>query len=305
MFQNRFVAQLGLVLTTLAWGATFVLVKDSLAYSHPFTFIFFRFLIASITIFPFIFFSKEKDFFKKINKYEFYSGLMCGFLLYAGYTFQNYGLDITIPSKSAFITSISVLIVPIILFFYKKEKVSYMLWASILIATFGLYLLIEPGNIVDQPGSRYPEEAFLPNLGDVLTFGCAVFFALHIVFQSNVVKKEINLVRFFIVQCLSVSAFAGLSSIFINQTTMIWNDTLITSLIINGVIASAFAIFMMVWAQKILTAGETAVIFSLEPVFAALFSIYMGVENFGLWQWIGGGIVVLAVIYYSLLGTSE
>ena len=56
----------------------------------------------------------------------------------------------------------------------------------------------------------------------------------------------------------------------------------------------------MVWAQKILTAGETAVIFSLEPVFAALFSIYMGVENFGLLQWVGGVTVVLAVIYYSL-----
>ena len=55
----------------------------------------------------------------------------------------------------------------------------------------------------------------------------------------------------------------------------------------------------MIWAQKILSAGETAVIFSLEPIFAALFSVYMGVEIFGIWQWIGGIIVVLAVVYYS------
>ena len=73
-----------------------------------------------------------------------------------------------------------------------------------------------------------------------------------------------------------------------------------SSEIINGVIATTFAIFIMIWAQKILTAGETAVIFSLEPVFAVGFSVYMGVEDFGLVKWIGGVVVVLAVIYYSL-----
>ena len=155
-------------------------------------------------------------------------------------------------------------------------------------------------NILHQSDSKYRMGAFLPNIGDLLTFGCAIFFALHIVVQSDAVKNKINIIRFFIIQCLSVSLFAGLSSIAINETTVIWNNTLITSLLINGVIASTFAIFIMIWAQKILTAGETAVIFSLEPVFAALFSIYMGVENFGFIQWAGGILVVIAVIYYSI-----
>ena len=61
----------------------------------------------------------------------------------------------------------------------------------------------------------------------------------------------------------------------------------------------------MVWAQKKLSPSETAIIFSLEPVFAAIFSIILGVEIFSLMQWIGGVVVVLAVIYYSLLGSSE
>tara|TARA_B110000116_G_scaffold86343_1_gene75072 strand:+ start:195 stop:1112 length:918 start_codon:yes stop_codon:yes gene_type:complete len=300
MNQNRLIAQVGLVFTTLAWGATFVLVKESLVYVHPFSFIFYRFLIATVAILPFVLFSKEKNFFKNFNADELCSGIICGFLLYGGYAFQSYGLEITIPSKSAFITSISVLIVPIILFFYKKGTVNYKLWLSILVVILGLYLLIDPGSLVTQSNEKYGKEAFLPNVGDILTFGCAIFFAIHIIIQSNAVKKKINLIRFFIVQCLSVSAFAGFSSIIIGETTIIWHNTLITSLLINGVIATAFAIFIMVWAQKILTAGETAVTFSLEPVFAALFSIYMGVENFGLLQWIGGATVVLAVIYYSL-----
>ena len=123
----------------------------------------------------------------------------------------------------------------------------------------------------------------------------------HIIIQSDAVKKKINLIRFFIVQCLSVSAFAGFSSIIIGKTTVIWHSTLITSLLINGIIATAFAIFIMVWAQKILTAGETAVIFSLEPVFAALVSVFFAGEILGVYGWIGGLIIVFSVMSSGFL----
>ena len=303
MSQNRFVAQVGLVLTTLAWGATFVLVKDSLEYAKPFTFIFFRFIIATLAILPFIFLNKKRNFFNRINNSEIGFGLICGLLLFIGYAFQNFGLEITIPSKSAFITSISVLIVPIILVFYKNEITTPRLWISILIVILGLYLLIDPGSGVEQSNEKYGKDAFLPNLGDMLTFGCAIFFAMHIIAQSDAVKNKINLIRFFIIQCLSVSLFSGLCALIINEPAIPWEhpqiNILYWSLIINGMIATTFAIFVMIWAQKILSAGETAVIFSLEPIFAALFSIFMGVESFGVLQWTGGIIVVLSVIYYS------
>ena len=303
MSQNRFVAQVGLVLTTLAWGATFVLVKDSLEYAKPFTFIFFRFIIATLAILPFIFLNKKRNFFNRINNSEIGFGLICGLLLFIGYAFQNFGLEITVPSKSAFITSISVLIVPIILVFYKNEITTPRLWISILIVIFGLYLLIDPGSGVEQSNKKYGKDAFLPNLGDILTFGCAIFFAMHIIAQSDAVKNKINLIRFFIIQCLSVSLFSGLCALIINEPAIPWEhpqiNILYWSLMINGMIATTFAIFVMIWAQKILSAGETAVIFSLEPIFAALFSIFMGVESFGVLQWTGGIIVVLSVIYYS------
>tara|TARA_B100000674_G_scaffold274965_1_gene227099 strand:- start:893 stop:1819 length:927 start_codon:yes stop_codon:yes gene_type:complete len=303
MSQNRLLAQVGLVLTTLAWGATFVLVKDSLEYAKPFTFIFFRFIIATLAILPFIFLNKQRNFFSRFNNAEITFGIACGFLLFIGYAFQNFGLEITIPSKSAFITSISVLIVPIILVFYKNEVPSLKLWISILIVIFGLYLLIDPASSVDQSNQKYGKDAFLPNVGDILTFGCAIFFAMHIIAQSDAVKNNINLIRFFIIQCLSVSFFSGICALIINEPPVPWENSQINilywSLFINGMIATTFAIFVMIWAQKILSAGETAVIFSLEPIFAALFSIFMGVESFGLLQWFGGVLVVLAVIYYS------
>ena len=303
MNQTRFLAQLGLVFTTLAWGATFVLVKDSLEYAEPFTFIFFRFIIATLAILPFIFLKREKRILNNFNNNEIKFGIICGLLLFVGYAFQNFGLEITIPSKSAFITSVSVLIVPVILIFYKNEATTTKLWISILVVIFGLYLLMDPGSIAPQDNDKYGKHAFLPNMGDVFTFGCAIFFAMHIVAQSDAVRNKINLIRFFIIQCLSVSVFAGICALLFNESPVPWNHSKINilywSLLINGMIATTFAIFIMIWAQKILTAGETAVIFSLEPIFAALFSIYMGVENFGLWQWIGGIVVVIAVIYYS------
>ena len=105
MNQNKFSAQIGLVFTTLAWGATFVLVKNALNDAPPFIFAFYRYLIATIAILPFILINKDKKFFSNFNQYEIVGGIFCGFLLYVGYAFQNFGLTITTPSKSAFITN--------------------------------------------------------------------------------------------------------------------------------------------------------------------------------------------------------
>ena len=124
---------------------------------------------------------------------------------------------------------------------------------------------------------------------------------MHIVGQSDAVQNKINLMRFLIIQFLTVSILSGLSTFFTGGFVANYDSQLLISLIINGVFASTIAIFIMVWAQKILTAGETAIIFSLEPIFALLFDI-IAVEDttIGLFQWIGGATVVLAVIYYSL-----
>ena len=170
-----------------------------------------------------------------------------------------------------------------------------------------MYLLLDPTATEKSSGNSYNQAQISINMGDLFTFFCAVFFAIHIIAQSDAVKNKINIVRFFIIQCLSVSAFAGLCAL-ITEPPIIWvnnEDTFFNrhivwiSLLINGIVATAFAIFIMVWAQKILTAGETAVIFSLEPIFTGIFSHIIEIEILFLSQWLGGIIVVLAVIYYS------
>ena len=176
MNQSRLLAQIGLVFTTLAWGVTFYLVQESLPYAKPFTFIFFRFIVATLAVLLFVFLKKDKGFFKKINNDEIKFGIICGFFLCGGYAFQNFGLELTTVNKSAFITSISVLLVPFVLLLYKKEKIKNMLWLSIVIVILGMYLLLDPTATKAQSGANYNQEQISINIGDLFTFFCAVFF---------------------------------------------------------------------------------------------------------------------------------
>ncbi|MAV64313.1 MAG: hypothetical protein CBD97_01085 [Pelagibacteraceae bacterium TMED237] len=308
MNNSRLIAQIGLIFTTAIWGSTFLLVQDSVSNeTSPLLFIFFRFIIAASVLIPLLFnYSNKTITLNSFNIYDIKFGFICGLFLFIGYLFQTYGLKYTLDTKSAFITGTSVLIVPIIIYFYTNNKISYKLWISILLVILGLYLFQEPGKVLSKDINQHNlSTKIAPNIGDLLTFGCAFFFAMHIVAQSTAVRYKINLARFLIIQFLTVALISGFLTIILNQITITWNSQLIISLIVNGIFASTVAILIMVWAQKILTAGETAIIFSLEPIFALIFSIFMhsirGLESHvGASQWIGGIIVVVAVIYYSI-----
>ena len=148
----------------------------------------------------------------------------------------------------------------------------------------GLYLLIHP----DSGGL---------NLGDVLTFGCALSFALHIITQDKYLKMKIRLLPFFCVQLGFVTVLSLIHAQIFEPESIIWSYRLGEAILITGVFATFIAFLMMIWAQKILNPSETAIIFAIEPVAAALFAIAFGGETLGLWGWIGGGLVVLAVAY--------
>ena len=278
-------AQIGLVFTTLAWGATFVMVKEGLNHAQPFTFGGYRFLIATICS---LFLVRSQIF--QLHKQEFYSATLCGFFLFMGYAFQNFGLwendfyTATTPSKSAFITSISIIMVPIMLVVVGIQNVTFRIWAAILLATIGLYLLLDP------TGSGI-------SIGDILTFGCATCFAIHIILQDYYAKKGIHVTRFFFIQVGAVTIFSFICSFFFDTKPPSWTPELINALLMTGIIATTIAILIMVWAQQILGPSQTALLFSLEPVFAAVFSWILIGELLGFWGWIGGILVVLAVVW--------
>ncbi len=279
MKNKKHLAQVSLVLVTLIWGVTFIMVKDALNDAGPFAFGTLRFTIAGILTLAVV----NKSIFT-LTKTEFIGGLVCGFFLFGGYAFQNFGLMQTSASKSAFITSVSVLMVPIILYLFNIQEVKLKVWIAVVVATVGLYILLDP-------------RGGMMNWGDILTFGCALGFAVHIIFQGYYVKMKVRILPFFLVQAWVVAGLSFINSLIFEPVFAIWSPRLISALLVTGIAATFIAILIMIWAQQILNPSETAIIFALEPVFASLFALVFAAEFLGLWGYLGGGLVVLAVAY--------
>ena len=139
MGNKRILAQIGLIVVTIIWGTTFVIVKQALNDAPPFSFAALRFGLASILSLIVVNF---KIF--QITKNEIIGGIICGFLLFAGYAFQNFGLLYTTPTKSAFITGTSIIMVPIILVIIHMQKISMRTWIACILAITGMYFLLNP-----------------------------------------------------------------------------------------------------------------------------------------------------------------
>ena len=124
---NKLAAQIGLLFVAIIWGLTFILVKEALNDALPFSFSTLRFGLA--TIFTLIILNKNIFY---LTRQELLGGIVCGFFLFLGYAFQNFGLINTTATKSAFITSISVLLVRILLALLNIQKVQLRIWIAVL-----------------------------------------------------------------------------------------------------------------------------------------------------------------------------
>ena len=278
MSNPRVLAQLGMILTTMIWGVTFVMVKDALNDASPFMFASLRFGLSFILACIYV----NKGI-KTIDSKAMIGGLVCGICLYIGYAFQNYGLMQTTPSKSAFITSVSVILVPIILVVFRIKSVHLRMWVATFFAIVGLYILLDPA------GGEF-------NIGDILTFGCALSFAIHIIFQDYYLSNGVNVSHLLLTQLMFVTFFSCLSVCTMEDLSIVISSRLIIAILVTGIFATFVALFIMAWGQTVLSPSKTAILLSLEPVFAASFSTMFAGEILGIHGWIGGGIIVFAIL---------
>ena len=294
MNKNRLLAILAMVFTAAVWGVTFEMVQGALSDAPPFIFATLRFGIGCILG---ILYLNKKVF--NITVFEFKGGVLCGIVLCMGYAFQNFGLWEeslmyigSSSSTSAFITSISVILVPAFLHLSGLQKISNQIWGIVVLAMIGLFILLNPfhSTIVG---------------GDIITFGCAISFAIHIILQDIYLKKGVNLVRFFMIQVFFVSLFSFICSLIFEGPSVlvsnIFTSEVIFALFITGVLATFVGLILMLWAQKILSATETGILLSLEPLFAALFSVFFAGDSLGWWGWTGGLIIILSVMSSGFL----
>ena len=205
--------------------------------------------------------------------------------LFLGYVLQTVGLGYTTASNSAFITTLYVVFVPLIL-----RRFGVRSWVAAGIATVGLWCLVRPTTTV--------------NLGDFLTLGCALAFAAHMACLERY-TRELDAASLFVWQLVAMSALMLLAMAWEHPAPGAFEPTpvLLIGLAVTGVLATlAFAIQM--WAQQLLPAQQVALIFSLELAYAAWLSWYFLGESLDWLGWIGSGLILVAVIVGSL-GMSE
>ncbi len=272
-------AEIYLLGIVIIWGSTFAIIKDVLDQIMPFTFLAYRFLLA-VLILSVIFWKRIKS----IDKIILKKGFLIGIFLFLGYAFQTVGLKYTTATKAGFITGLSVVLVPIISYLFFKEKINRNSIIGVVFAVVGLWFL------------NY-NSSYNFNLGDFLVLLCAVSFAMHII-SVGLYTKKMDYVLLVIVQLATVFVLSLLIALFFERPDihLSYSFNVWWSIILTGVFATALAFYMQNRFQRYSTATKTAIIFSGEPLFSAIFAYLLLGEKVGLIAWIGGFFIIFGMI---------
>jgi drug/metabolite transporter (DMT)-like permease len=269
---SRRQAVLALVLVCLVWGVSFTLIKQSLAYASPLVLLGARFTLATAVIAGSL---------RGLKRDEVIGGLVLGVLFWAGFVLQTMGLQFTTPSRSAFLTILSTPLVPVLQFAVTRTLPRGPTIAAIALAVAGTWLLTSPAG-----------DAGL-NHGDLLTIGCAVLFTGQIV-AAGYYASRVPIPRLLALE-LGFCAVLSLLTAPILETPRL-------SLTPAFLVTIAFLAFSGLWsfrtqlrAQQVLTPTHTALVFTLEPVFAAVTSFLVLDERLGPWQLLGAALILAAV----------
>ncbi|SPP63186.1 DMT family transporter [Nitrospira lenta] len=267
-----------LLLTTLIWGATFPATKAALDQIPPLSFLFLRFLLGAVLVgLCLVLMARPVSVDRAVLRA---SAIATGWL-FLGYVLQTVGLGYTTASNSAFITTLYVVFVPLILRRFGSRS-----WVAAGIATVGLWCLVKPTTSV--------------NVGDLLTLGCALAFAAHMACLERY-TRELDATSLFLWQLVAMSGLLFVAMVWEHPTVSAFEPTtvLLIGLAVTGVLATlAFAVQM--WAQQLLAAQQVALIFSLEPAYAAWLAWYFLGESLDWLGWVGSGLILIAVIIGSL-----
>jgi drug/metabolite transporter (DMT)-like permease len=269
--------ELAMVAVTAVWGSTFVLVRDAVAQVPPFAFIAYRFLAAALLL------AAIRPRLAAVGAPELAAGAVAGLALFAGYGFQTVGLQYTTAS----ITGLSVVLTPLLAGLLLRQSPGRWPVAGALLATVGLGLL--------------SLQALEVRRGDALVLGCAVAFATHILLLGRYAPR-LSTYRLAIVQMATAGlcglVWAGVAGdLVVPGTAEVW-----IALAITSVAASAAAFLIQTRAQREVSPTRTAVIFTMEPVFAGLFGFLLAGERLSARGWLGAGLILAGMLVAELGG---
>ncbi len=269
----RLVAVLLLLLASAIWGSAFVVVKQAISQMSVLDFLAWRFVLAGALLA-----AARPRALTRLGRRGWRNGVLLGLALAAGYIAQTYGLRSTPAAVSGFLTGLQVVFTPVVGWALLRSRPGARTWAAVLVATAGLAVLTLRGAEL--------------GIGETLTVVSAVLFALQVVGLEGWANAR-DAYGLATVQLLTVGAVALVcaapSGMHAPSTPGLWGAVVLTA-----VAATAFTFAAQSWAQSHLSATSASVVFTTEPVFAALFA-WMAGERMGWALVVGGALVVLAM----------
>ena len=299
-------ADAALLLVTVIWGSTFVMVKDAVADFPVFSFLALRFIFAALMLLPLVVLRRggarangrgSKPAAPPLRRatplllaMRASAPLLIGVALFAGYSFQTAGLRLTTPAKAGFITGLSVVIVPLFAALILRQPPSRNAWLGVGLAVVGLGLLTLQAGLGVEPG-------------DLLVLCCAVAFAAHILLTGHYAPRHDPL-RLTLGSIFTVAVLSGAAALIFDHPIdpAALTPSVLFAAAFTGVFATSVAFGLQTFAQRFTTSTHTALIFAAEPVFAGLFSFLLIGEVLGARQVLGCGLILAGMVVAEMKG---
>ena len=273
-----------LLLVAISWGVTFALVQDAIEEMPVYTFLFWRFGFAFLLMAVVAW-----KHWHKLNVPTLYASVLLGILNFSAFAFQTYGLTETLSSTVAFITGLNVIFIPFLALILFRRSVSGYAVLGALIAVMGLWLLTGQSRLG-------------MGVGELYTLICAVLFSLHILFTDRFVQRY-DVILLVTIQ-FGVIALASLMTGILVDGSIVpstYNKSFLIALVATVLFATVFAFWAQTSMQRFTTPAKTALIFTMEPLSAAVFGYLYAGEILSSVQMLGGGLMIAGVLVAELM----
>jgi len=260
-----------------------------------------RFLAAGLLLMIPAMFSR-----RRFTRVEIRAGSALGLTFGSGMFLQILGLAWVVPSVSGMVTAMPVLLAPIAQAFLLRRPVEIKIWFAAGIAIAGC-LVLALGPSGSQTAGSFVVPAPFPFAGEIATFGSAIFFTAHILLIDHYGPRceatALTALMFLVVGlgslCAALVFGAGPLHTPAAAAVLLSNPTWLWAMLILIVLSSVVAMWVMNRAQHSLSPARAAVLYTLEPVFAVVFSLMLGQENLTLKTLLGGSLIIGAAFISS------
>lgn len=286
-----------LLATVMVWGATFGVVKNALRDATPLLFNQLRMVLAFVVLA-----NLHRREFREMTRSTVAAGAVAGFFMAAGYELQTTGLVYTTAARSAFLTGLVVILVPIACIVpalrppgSSRPGIAPFLGATGAFA--GIILLTTPA------GTPLTEFTRGINRGDILSLLCAIAFAAHLLSLSHLARR-VPTSHLATLQIGFSALFMSIATPALEHTRLHWSGNLVFALVVCAVFATAAAFSAQSWAQKHLPASRTALFLALEPAFALVTALLFFGETLTARSAVGATLILGSLLVSELLSTT-